>query len=43
MAQALAAYLEADRKLAFEALDSDARKAWEAIKEAAQSVLFFGE
>ncbi len=43
MAQAIAAYLDADRRLAYEAMTDDARKAWEAIKAAAASIVFFGE
>lgn len=43
MAQALATYLEADRVLATVALDDDGRKAWQAIKAAAYSIVFFGD
>lgn len=42
MAQALATYLEADRMLAQVAMDDDMRKAWEAIRAAAYSTVFFG-
>lgn len=42
VARAMAIYLEADRKLAFTALDNDSRKYYEAVKQSAISVLFFG-
>lgn len=43
MAQALAAYLEADRILMQVALDDDGRRVYEAIKAAAYSIIFFGD
>lgn len=43
MAKALAAYLDADRHLMDKTISDDSRKAWEAIKAAAYSIVFFGE
>lgn len=42
MAQALAIYLNADRMLAFAALDNETREYYEGVKASAISVLFFG-